>query len=68
LGRVLASNKGQTGVFWAEVDLNAREPLEWVGHWRSIGPRDRMPGTYGGLCTMDTQPSPSPARDTRGRP
>ncbi|MBM3499220.1 MAG: carbon-nitrogen hydrolase family protein [Armatimonadetes bacterium] len=47
LGRILASNAGQTGVFWAEVDLNAREPLEWVGHWRSIGPRDRMPSTYG---------------------
>ena len=47
LGRILASNQGQTGVFWAEIDLNVREPLEWVGHWRSIGPRDRMPGTYG---------------------
>ena len=56
LGRILASNEGQTGVFWAEVDLNAREPLEWVGHWRSIGPRDRMPGTYQGLLDMDTQP------------
>ena len=46
LGRILASNRGQDGVFWAEVDLNAREPLPWVGHWRSIGPRHRMPATY----------------------
>lgn len=46
LGRILASSKGQTGVFWAEVDLNQREPLWWVGHWRSLGPRDRMPDTY----------------------
>ena len=45
-GRILASNKGKSGVFWAEVDLNARERLPWVGHWRSIGPRDRMPDTY----------------------
>lgn len=49
LGRILASNKGQSGVFWSEVDLAAREPLWWVGHWGSIGPRDRMPGTYGPL-------------------
>jgi len=49
LGRILASNKGQTGVFWAEVDLSLREPLFWVGHWRAIGPRDRMPSTYGPL-------------------
>ncbi len=46
MGRILASNKGKEGVFWAEVDLNRRECLRWVGHWRSIGPRDRMPGTY----------------------
>lgn len=46
LGRILASNRGQSGVFWAEVDLSMREPLWWVGHWRSIGPRDRMPHTY----------------------
>lgn len=50
LGRILVSNKGQSGVFWCEVDLAAREPLWWVGHWRSIGPRDRMPGTYGPLA------------------
>lgn len=55
MGRILASNEGQTGVFWAEVDLNQREPLWWVGHWRSIGPRDRMPETYGGLTKRDRQ-------------
>jgi predicted amidohydrolase len=47
MGRILASNAGKTGVFWAEVDLNQRECLDWVGYWRSIGPRDRMPETYG---------------------
>ena len=46
MGRILASNKGKDGVFWAEIDLNKREPLQWVGHWRSIGPRHRMPQTY----------------------
>jgi len=56
LGRILASNEGKAGVFWAEVDLNAREPLWWVGHWRSIGPRDRMPGTYQDLLDMHIQP------------
>ncbi|HPD15264.1 MAG TPA: carbon-nitrogen hydrolase family protein [Planctomycetota bacterium] len=49
LGRILASNQGRDGVAWCEADLAAREPLWWVGHWRSIGPRDRMPGTYGPL-------------------
>jgi len=47
MGRILATSKGANeGVYWAEVDLNRREPLWWVGHWRSIGPRHRMPGTY----------------------
>jgi predicted amidohydrolase len=50
MGRILASNAGREGVFWAEVDLNKRECLDWVGYWRSIGPRDRMPDTYGSLC------------------
>ena len=49
MGRILASNNGKDGVFWCEVDLNRRECLPWVGHWRSIGPRDRMPPTYGSL-------------------
>ncbi len=57
LGRVLVSNKGQSGVFWCEVDLNQREPLWWVGYWRSIGPRDRMPGTYGPLGGDPTRPA-----------
>jgi len=46
MGRILASNEGKEGVFWAEIDLDKREPLDWVGHWRSIGPRHRMPQTY----------------------
>jgi predicted amidohydrolase len=49
LGRILVSSSGREGVFWREVDLGEREPLEWVGHWRSIGPRHRMPSTYGPL-------------------
>jgi len=52
MGRILASNKGKDGVFWAEIDLNKREPLYWVGHWRSIGPRHRMPQTYGDLSKV----------------
>jgi len=46
MGRILASNAGRPGIFWAEVDLNKRECLDWVGYWRAIGPRDRMPETY----------------------
>ena len=46
LGRILTSSKGQTGVFWCEVDLNQREPVPDFGHWRAIVQRDRMPGTY----------------------
>jgi len=49
MGRILASNEGREGVAWAEIDLSRHEPLPWVGHWRSIGPRHRMPGTYGAL-------------------
>lgn len=45
LGRILVSNQGQSGVFWHEIDLNAREVAP-DGHWRSLGPRDRMPDTY----------------------
>jgi len=58
LGRILASSNGETGVFWAEVDLDPREPLEWIGHWRSIGPRDRMPTTYHDLLDTGIQPDP----------
>ena len=49
MGRILASNEGKQGVFWAQIDLNNRERLRWVGHWRSIGPRHRMPHTYDSL-------------------
>jgi predicted amidohydrolase len=56
MGRILASSAGKTGVFWTEVDLNKRECLDWVGYWRSIGPRDRMSGTYGPL--IDGQANP----------
>jgi predicted amidohydrolase len=52
LGKVLASSQGRTGIFWHEVDLNKRECLDWVGHWRTIGPRDRMPSTYGPLVEL----------------
>jgi len=52
MGRILASNKGKEGVFWAEIDLNKRETLRWVGHWRSIGPRHRMPHTYEALSKV----------------
>jgi len=50
MGRILVSNQGREGVFWCEADLSVRERLAWVGHWRSIGPRDRMPATYGPLA------------------
>ena len=56
MGRILASNAGREGVFWAEVDLNKRECLDWVGYWRSIGPRDRMPGTYDSLADIRLNP------------
>jgi predicted amidohydrolase len=57
LGRILASNQGRTGVFWYEVDLSQRECLPFVGYWRSIGPRDRMPSSYGPLLGDPSQPS-----------
>jgi predicted amidohydrolase len=46
MGRILANSAGKEGIFWAEVDLNMRESLKWVGYWRSIGPRHRMIKTY----------------------
>jgi predicted amidohydrolase len=52
MGRILASNKGKEGLFWAEIDLNKRETLRWVGHWRSIGPRHRMSQTYEALTKI----------------
>ena len=56
MGRILATNAGRQGVFWAEVDLGKRECLDWVGYWRSIGPRDRMPETYDALNTGSLNP------------
>lgn len=52
MGRILASNEGKEGVFWSEIDLNKRELLDWVGNWRSIGPRHRMPQTYNSLSEV----------------
>jgi len=52
MGRILATSNGKTGVFWAEIDLNKREPLRWVGHWRSIAPRHRMQTTYDPLLEV----------------
>lgn len=52
MGRILASSRGKEGVFWAEIDLNEREPLQWVGYWRSIGPRHRMIESYGPLLKL----------------
>ncbi|MBN1803797.1 MAG: carbon-nitrogen hydrolase family protein [Sedimentisphaerales bacterium] len=49
MGKILANSAGKTGVFWAEADLNTRENLDWVGYWRSIGPRHRMTNSYGPL-------------------
>ncbi|NQT01821.1 MAG: carbon-nitrogen hydrolase family protein [Planctomycetes bacterium] len=46
MGRMLACSGGKEGVFWAEIDLNVRENLQWVGYWRSIGPRHRMVESY----------------------
>lgn len=57
MGRILASNKGKQGVFWAEIDLTERESLRWVGYWRSIGPRHRMPNTYAPLLQNLQKPT-----------
>lgn len=56
MGRILANSNGKEGVFWAEVDLNNREQLDWVGYWRSIGPRHRMIDTYGPLLEYPKKP------------
>jgi predicted amidohydrolase len=55
LGRVLASRTKEPGIAWTEVDLARREPLFWVGHWREVGPRDRMPETYGRLSDREIE-------------
>jgi predicted amidohydrolase len=46
MGRILASSEGRETLVTATIDLNKREPLDWVGHWRSIAPRHRMTNTY----------------------
>jgi len=56
LGRILVSSDGGEGVFWCEIDLSERECLPWVGHWKSIGVRDRMPHTYEPLFEEPRQP------------
>ena len=57
MGRMLASSKGPAeGVYWSEIDRAKREPLLWVGYWRFIGPRDRMPETYAPLVGRSAQP------------
>jgi predicted amidohydrolase len=56
MGRILASSDGGEGVFWAEIDLNTRESLQWVGYWRSIGTRHRMPHTYAPLLKDPQKP------------
>jgi len=57
MGRILASSNGKEGVFWAEIDLNNREQLDWVGYWRSIGPRHRMTHTYAPLLIDPQKPT-----------
>ena len=57
MGRILTSSNGKQGIFWAEIDLNKREPLDWVGYWRSIAPRHRMQTTYGPLLEQQTGPT-----------
>ncbi|MGQ9564260.1 MAG: carbon-nitrogen hydrolase family protein [Thermogutta sp.] len=56
MGRILASNLGKEALVWAEIDLNKRERLPWVGWWRSIGPRHRVIPSYGPL--LDQGPVP----------
>ena len=57
MGRILASSYSTEEVFSAEIDLNTRERLDDVGHWRSIGPRHRMPHTYGPLGETTQKPT-----------
>ncbi|HOP78815.1 MAG TPA: carbon-nitrogen hydrolase family protein [Thermogutta sp.] len=56
MGRILASNQGKEALVWAEIDLNRRERLPWVGWWRSIVPRHRVIPSYGPL--LDPGPVP----------
>jgi len=56
MGRILASNRGEETLVWAEIDLNKRERLPWVGWWRSIVPRHRMIPSYAPL--LEQMPVP----------
>jgi len=56
LGRIVASSDGRDGLVSAEIDLSRREALPWVGCWRDIGPRDRMPETYAELTRPPCRP------------
>jgi len=57
LGRIRVSSDGREGLFWTEVDLNDRAMLDYVGHWRTLGPRHRRPETYGPLVEPPRLPS-----------
>ena len=57
MGRILVANKGRQRLVWCEIDLARRDRLSWVGRWRDIGPRDRMPATYPRLLA---EPQDSP--------
>ena len=67
MGRILASSEGREGVFWADIDLDKRECLKWVGHWGSIGPRHRRPSTYGVLAEAEKGGSALRRRDAAGQ-
>jgi len=51
MGRILAASEGKEGLVWCEIDLARREKMAWVGRWRDIGLRDRMPDTYPALAS-----------------
>ncbi len=56
-GRILASTAGKEGLAWAELDLSGREPLPWVGEWRELAPRHRVPDAYGPLLKGAAAPA-----------
>jgi predicted amidohydrolase len=62
MGRILAASERWGSVVWCEIDLARRERLAWVGRWRDIGPRDRMPGTYPRLLA-EPQDAPDAAQE-----
>ncbi len=56
LGRILASSHDGEGLVTADIDLERRSVLPWVGEWRAIGPRDRMPESYSRLTAPHRDP------------